>query len=183
MRMRSAAIALVLFAVSIAAHADDRDFTGVVTHVFDGDSFVVTAGSQKIEVRLQGIDAPERYQPHADVARDALIGLIRGQRVYVDVIELDRFKRKVAKVYREADCLDVIQALVRDGHAWVSRRFTNDAALIALEDDAKARAVGLWSLPQSERVPPWEFRKQNSGKREPSEDKRVRQRSQRKVAS
>jgi endonuclease YncB( thermonuclease family) len=177
MRGRSVAFALVLLVVSIVARADDRDFAGIVTYVFDGDSFVVTVEGKKIEVRLQGIDAPERYQPHADIARDALIELIHGQRVYVDVIEIDRFKRKIAKVYRESDCLDVIQSLVRDGHAWVSRRFTKDAELIALEDDAKSRAVGLWSLPQSERVPPWEFRKQSNRKQDATDEKRVRQKS------
>lgn len=150
---------LLLALVTVACHGDERDFSGTVTRVFDGDSFIVTTiGRGEIEVRLRDIDAPEKDQPHADVARAALMRMIDGRRVYVDVVDVDKFDRKVAKVYREPDRLDVIHTLVRDGHVWVNRRYAKDKALIALEERARSQRLGLWALPSEERIAPWEFR-------------------------
>jgi endonuclease YncB( thermonuclease family) len=43
----------------------------------------------------------------------------------------------------------------------VYRRYTDDAGLIQLEEEARSAARGLWSLPDSERVAPWQWRRQN----------------------
>jgi endonuclease YncB( thermonuclease family) len=166
--------ALLKFAASLCAllisiaHADERDFSGIVTKVFDGDSFVVlpidrTHRGHDIEVRLMDIDAPEKDQPYADAARGALKQLIEGRRVFVDVIEVDRYERKVAKVYREPDRLEVARALVHDGHVWVNRKYAKDLSLVRIEDTAKSKRIGLWALPADERVPPWQFRVQTKG--------------------
>lgn len=144
-----------------ASSPDNRDFSGVVTKVFDGDSFLVAKPGVRraIEVRLKDIDAPEKDQPYADVSRDALMKLIADRRVLVDVVAIDKYQRKVAKVYREPDRLDIAKVLVRDGHVWVNRRFTKDRALVTLEEGARSKGLGLWALPKGERVPPWEFRR------------------------
>jgi endonuclease YncB( thermonuclease family) len=160
--MRSVVLcaALVLF-VCGAPHAagDERDFTGVVAKVFDGDSFLVRpATGEDVDVRLIDVDAPEKTQPHADEARAALIRLIGARRVFVDVMDVDRYNRKVARVYREPDRLDVGRSLVHDGHVWVYRRAARDRSLIRLEDAARAARVGLWSSPEQDLVPPWRFR-------------------------
>lgn len=154
-------LVLAFLCLASASHADDRDFGGIVTRVFDGDSFIVISATsqERIEVRLMDIDAPERAQPYADRSRDALIKLIEGRRVFVDVIDIDRYQRKIAKVYREPDRLEVARALVHDGHVWVNRRYAQDKSLATLEDAARSKRVGLWSLPTAERVPPWEFRR------------------------
>jgi endonuclease YncB( thermonuclease family) len=145
--------------------ADEEDFEGVVTRVFDGDSFLVrpTAakpGPREINVRLMDIDAPEKDQPYANTSRSALIRLIEGRRVFVDVIEVDQYQRKIAKVYREPDRLDITHTLVHDGHVWVNRKYTDDDQLIALENIAKAKRTGLWSLKPEQLVPPWQFRRE-----------------------
>ena len=154
----------VLFAVlalsASASVADDADFTGVVTKVFDGDSFLVRpAGKKDIDVRLQDIDAPEKDQPYADISRTQLRRLIEGRRVFVDVIEVDKYGRKIAKVFREPDRLEIARTLVHDGHAWVNRKYAKDRSLIELEDSARASHTGLWSLSADQLVPPWEFRR------------------------
>jgi endonuclease YncB( thermonuclease family) len=144
------------------AHADDRDFTGTVTRIFDGDSFLVRpAGGRdgrEVDVRLIDIDAPEKTQPHADRAREALERLIGARRVFVDVIDTDQYERKLARVYREPDRLEVSRTLVHDGHVWVYRRTVRDRSLVELEDAARASRTGLWALPEPDRVPPWRFR-------------------------
>ena len=145
--------------IAAGAQADDRDFSGTVTKIFDGDSFLVRpAGGRDIDVRLIDIDAPEKNQAHADVSRAALEKLIGSRRVFVDVIDIDRYQRKVARVYREPDRLDVARSLVHDGHVWVYRRTARDHSLYKLEDEAKSSRAGLWALPESDRTPPWRYR-------------------------
>ena len=144
-----------------AARGDDRDFSGTVRRVFDGDSFLVRPAKdagRDVDVRLQDIDAPEKDQPYGNTARVALVKIIGDRDVFVDVIETDHYGRKVVRVFREPDRLDVIKALVRDGHVWVYRRKVHDASLIQLEDAARAARRGVWALPEDKRMPPWQHR-------------------------
>ena len=168
----------LLFAA--AAHADDRDFSGTVRKIFDGDSFLVrpAKGRRDIDVRLQDIDAPEKNQPYGNAARTALIKLIGERDVFVDVIETDRYGRKVVRVYREPDRLDVAKALVRDGHVWVYRRTVHDRSLIGLEETARASRRGLWALPTKDRVPPWQYRYQQRQKNQRTSAALVLERAQ-----
>lgn len=157
-RLGSALAAALLLALGAPVLADD-DFEGTITRIFDGDSFLVRGASGKdIDVRLADIDAPEKQQPYGNDARAALKKLIDGRRVYVDVIETDQYDRKVARVYRLPDRLDVRRSLVHDGHVWVWRKHARDRELFALEDAARASHVGIWALPESQRMPPWKFR-------------------------
>lgn len=172
MRERRTWIVLLTLVFASLAHADERDFSGVVTRVFDGDSFLVRSADAKptereVDVRLNDIDAPEKDQPHADRSRGALIKLIEGRRVFVDVLEIDRYQRKIAKVYREPDRLEIARALVHDGHVWVNRKYADDHTLIELEEKAKSAQRGLWSLPAEELVAPWQFRKNMRRNEEP----------------
>jgi endonuclease YncB( thermonuclease family) len=156
------ALLACLVGFTSAGRADSQDFSGIVTRVFDGDSFLVAktgARGRDIEVRLMDIDAPEKDQPYADVSRSVLKNLIENRRVFVDVVAIDKYDRKVAKVYREPDRLEIARALVRDGHVWVNRRFAKDRSLVTLEEDARSSSSGLWAIPQADRVPPWEFRR------------------------
>lgn len=149
----------VLLSLTAQLAAADEDFAGTVTRVFDGDSFLVRpADGKDVNVRLLDIDAPEKNQSYGNSARAALIKLIGNRRVYVDVIDVDQYHRKLARVYREPDRLDVARALVHDGHVWVYRRTVRDRSLLALEDSAKSSHLGLWALPATDRVPPWQFR-------------------------
>lgn len=142
-----------------AAHADDQDFSGTVGRIFDGDSFLVRpAKGRDVDVRLQDIDAPEKSQPYGNTARAALVKLIADRQVFVDVIETDRYGRKIVRVYREPDRLDIAKAMVRDGHVWVYRRTLHDRSFIALEDAARANGRGLWALAEDDRLPPWQYR-------------------------
>lgn len=148
---------------------DRRDFSGTVRKIFDGDSFLVRPAKGKdVDVRLQDIDAPEKRQPYGNAARAALVKLIGNRQVFVDVIETDRYGRKVVRVYREPDRLDVVKAMVRDGHVWVYRRTVHDRSLIELEEAARASKRGLWALPSKDQTPPWQYRyqqRQRSAKR------------------
>jgi len=60
---------------------------------------------------------------------------------------------------------DANAAQVRDGYAWVFRRFENDAVLIALEAEARSARRGLWRSPEP--VPPWVWRERHPPKPPP----------------
>jgi hypothetical protein len=43
--------------------------------------------------------------------------------------------------------------------AWVYRQYSKDKTLLQDEQEARRAKRGLWSLPSTEQVPPWEWRK------------------------
>ena len=51
--------------------------------------------------------------------------------------------------------------MVKIGAAWVYRKYVRDKSLYDIEIEAKAAKIGIWSLPESEQVPPWEWRRKN----------------------
>src|SRR3954453_8529377 len=54
--------------------------------------------------------------------------------------------------------MDVNAELVRQGAAWVYRKYSRDPLLLLLEQEARSARRGLWALPETERLPPWEWR-------------------------
>jgi endonuclease YncB( thermonuclease family) len=51
------------------------------------------------KIRLAGIDAPEKGQPFGTKARENLAGKVLGQTVRVEVIDVDRYKREVGRIF------------------------------------------------------------------------------------
>jgi len=132
--------------------------SGRVVGVVDGDTLTVrTDGGAQVRIRLYGIDAPERAQPWSDEALHALADLVANKTVRFEKVDTDRYGRTVARVY--VHDTDVNAELVRQGAAWVYRKYTDDPALLELERVARAQKRGLWALPAEQRVPPWEWRR------------------------
>ena len=160
-RRRAGGLALIFVVAAAVTSAAGRneELDGKPSRVFDGDSFMLRVERREIEIRLADIDAPEHGQPYADTARTALDQLIWRERVRVVVLDVDKYQRKVGRVYRVRDGLDVNQKLVTDGHVWVYRRNVRDAHLYELERAARAARRGLWALPRAELEPPWRWRR------------------------
>jgi len=136
--------------------ATAEGLTGKVVGVTDGDTLTVLVDRQPIQVRLAEIDTPERGQPWANRAKQALSDKVFGQVVELQVVDTDRYGRTVAKVYR--DGRDMNREMVREGHAWVYRKYLRDRSLLEDERQAREAEAGLWALPEAQRVPPWEWR-------------------------
>ena len=85
----------------------------------------------------------------------------RDRQVRLAPVTQDSYGRTVAVMYTLPDGLDVNREMIRQGNAWVYRRYTRDTDLIALETAAREARLGLWALPEAERVPPWQWRSQN----------------------
>ncbi|HVL56158.1 MAG TPA: thermonuclease family protein, partial [Burkholderiaceae bacterium] len=165
-RCLAAPLLAMLVACAAAATTAEPVVHGRVVHVHDGDSFVLQlADGQREQVRLAGIDAPEKGQPHADESRDALRALLHEQRVRVQTIKRDAFGRRVAEVFRVSDELpelDAALAQLQAGMAWHFVRYLAEQSpaqqrrYAAAERKARNGGAGLWREPQP--VPPWEFR-------------------------
>jgi endonuclease YncB( thermonuclease family) len=154
---RRPAIALALLLTFLAAPGrGEKFFDARVVAVIDGDTLEVRAEGQKLRVRIFGIDTPERGQPWSRKAREALARRLSGKEVRINEVETDDYGRLVGEVYADDVCVGC--ELVREGHAWVYRRYTQDPVLLALEAEARAQRRGLWALPEAERTPPWEWR-------------------------
>ena len=131
---------------------------GEVVKVKDGDSLVVDVGSNDIEVRLHGIDAPEWHQAYGDHSKQTLTSLVLHKNVSIHSVTTDSYGRTVAVVYLNAQNINV--QMVEQGAAWWYRKFAgSDNALKAAEQQARRQKRGLWRLPNPE--PPWQWRRNN----------------------
>ena len=154
----AAALLGALITIGWTAHVSAETFFDArVVAVVDGDTIEVLAGQERKKIRLAGIDTPERGQPWAGQAKAALSARVFGRDVRINEVAVDRYGRTVGEVYADDVCVGC--ELVREGHAWVYRQFTQDRVLLDLEAEARAEGRGLWALPESQRVPPWEWRR------------------------
>jgi len=129
--------------------------------VYDGDGFLAVSAGKRWMVRVWGIDAPEYGQSGFLESRRVLMGLVAGERLYCQVVCVDRYGRRVCRVWTAAG-LDVGLEMVWLGWAWWYRRF--GAGGVELRDgmvEARRRCVGLWAKNGVE--PPWSFRRRNRG--------------------
>ena len=133
--------------------------TGTVVGITDGDTVDVRLVSGMIRVRLHGVDAPERDQPHGKASRRMLSQLVFGKTVEIEPIEQDKYDRLVARLWLGET--DVNAELLALGAAWVYRRYAREAAYCTHEKAARDRKRGLWALPPEQWVAPWEWRRRD----------------------
>jgi endonuclease YncB( thermonuclease family) len=156
-------LCLSLLALSIGvwpqqANPADTVLEGEVIKIADGDTLtLLTSDKRQVKVRLAEIDAPERGQPYGQKAKQALADKVFRQMVTVEIVDRDRYGREVGKIYLDGD--NVNMQMVAEGHVWVYRQYSKDPALLELEAAAKEAGSGLWALPESGRIPPWEWRR------------------------
>jgi endonuclease YncB( thermonuclease family) len=136
-------------------------FTGRCIAVPDGDTILVRdANRRRIEVRLQGIDAPEKGQRYGTISKSHLTELIYQKQVEVDWNKHDHYGRLVARVY--AGDIDVNLTQVEAGLAWVYREYLDELSaadrklFLRTEAAARGKRLGLWR--DRNPTPPWEWR-------------------------
>ncbi len=67
-----------------------------VTRVIDGDTF--ETASRKHSVRLANVNAPEKGRPGSRKATTGLQNLIEGEKVTIETVARDKYRRAVANV-------------------------------------------------------------------------------------
>lgn len=161
-----------LAALTLRAQAEP--ITGVVVGVTDGDTItVVDAEHHQHKIRLAGVDAPERKQPHGARAKEHLASLVFNRIVDVVGDKRDRYRRTVAKILMantacfDPECPrteDVGLLQVRSGLAWWYRQYAveqsqNDRERYkTAEAAARSSRIGLWRADEDP-IPPWEWRR------------------------
>ena len=163
---------LIIGFIFFISAAYSQEMRGKVVGISDGDTFtLLTSNKKQVKVRLSEIDTPEKAQPFGTRARQALSDMIFSKDVLVVQEEIDRYGRLVGHVF--VNGTHVNRQLVEDGMAWVYRQYLKDQTLLQDEEEAREARRGLWSLPSTELVPPWEWRKGSrsvTAKKEPIEN-------------
>jgi micrococcal nuclease len=158
--LRIAMILVFLLGMSAVYGEEQPVIIGQVEQVLTSNIFTVMTERGPIYVRLAGIDTPDYKQPYGPQAYTTLANLINGKVLVMRGMGTDPCGRLVAIAWLNDDRgVDISSRMLVEGAAWVYRRYVNDTYLIRLEDEAKAKKIGLWALPADQRIPPWEWRK------------------------
>ncbi|MBB5349559.1 thermonuclease family protein [Desulfoprunum benzoelyticum] len=129
----------------------------------DGDTISVLRGNEKVNIRLYGVDTPEKKQAFGNQAKKFTNAAVRKMSVKIVPFETDKYGRTVAMVYVGDQCLN--ENLIRDGFAWVYRKYCKEdfcRSWLNLEASAREKGRGLWVDPEPK--PPWEWRKDSKKK-------------------
>ena len=156
----AAFVFLLLWAVPCPALA--APYQTKVIKVTDGDSLEVLVRGAPVRIRLSEIDCPEYDQPWGDRAKQALSQLVFLRVVTIHPVTQDRYGRTVATVFLEGR--NVNHEMVQRGHCHVYRKYVRDERFYGLEKEARGSRRGLWALPESERVPPWQWKREKWGR-------------------
>ncbi len=121
---------------------------------------MLAADGRRLQVRISGIDAPEKGQAFADRSRRHLSELLAQQDLLIIPIKTDVYGRVVAVVWAAEQ--DIGLAQLRAGMAWHFVRYARDQsveqrqAYASAEAGAREARVGLWR--DREPLEPWRFR-------------------------
>jgi micrococcal nuclease len=133
-------------------------FVARTKNVHDGDSITVRrSNGHLVNVRLYGVDAPERKQPSGLSAKKLLISLASRQTLDVQPMDTDRYGRTVALV-RLPDGTLLNEVMVAEGLAWVYGQYCKEAFCPRwkeLEDQARREGRGLWAAADPVRPSDW----------------------------
>ena len=158
---------VALWCLLQASATQAEELRGRVVAVTNGDTLrILVPSNRQMKVKLANVDAPTKGQPYNQQSMKALATLIFNKFVTVKVQTIDPYGRTVSRVFDPYGRIvgrvyqghvDVCAELLRQGAAWVSRRSAQDHNLFVLEEEARQQRAGIWSLPESERLPPWEW--------------------------
>lgn len=158
-RLFACAPALIFWLAAESLHADT--LVGRCVAVFDGDTVVVRdTHGKRHEVRLQGIDAPEKGQRFGTISKSKLTALAYQKQVAVNWDKHDRYGRLVGRVY--VDGADANLSQLEAGLAWVYREYLEElppadrVLFLQVEAAARNKHLGLWR--DRRPTPPWVWR-------------------------
>ena len=165
MRLKSPLI-VILFLLSTYAYAD---FNAEVVNIVDGDTIdVIDINSQKLRIRLLGIDSPESEQLFGYESSIYLKKILNGKSVTIisrpdknKPYTLGYYNRVIGKVILHGR--DINLEMIEKGMAWhftkykksqpIDDRYSYNEA----ENNARKKNIGLWSI--KDPLPPWKWRK------------------------
>ena len=148
---------LSIFLLLITSVSQSFAWQGKVVGVTDGDTITVMHDDVGENIRLYGVDSPEKRQPFGKKSKQFTSEMVFGEVVEVTPVKKDRYNRTVGIVHVDGKSLN--EELVKHGFAWVHTRYCGKAICVKwldLEQKAKTNKFGLWTLPDP--TPPWQYR-------------------------
>ena len=132
--------------------------------IYDGDTLrVLSSDNEEFKIRFACIDAPEKKMKYGIESRDYLRSLLakNGNKVTLDIITTDRYKRKVAVLYLlNGEAVQTLQ--VKNGWVYPYPQYKSDCPIWdeikEAEAIAKKNRVNIYS---ENLVKPWDYRKGN----------------------
>ena len=149
-------ILLFYLLLLLPTYANAATITGKVIKVLDGDTVDILYNNKPERIRFNGIDAPEKGQPHGQKAKQFVLDLAAQKIVTVNVTDTDRYDRSVGDIILP-DGTNLNREVVRAGYAWHYVKYSDDASLGELEKDARKARRGLWQ--DKDPIAPWDWRK------------------------
>ena len=140
----------------LSSYLFSLELIGKVVKVSDGDTVtILTSDKTQHKIRLNDIDAPEKKQAFGNKSKDNLAKYIAGKTVTVKYQKKDKYKRVLGTIYYNNKDINLQQ--VKDGYAWVYKKYSNNQTYYKAEKLARDKRVGLWI--DKNPLEPWEFRK------------------------
>ena len=134
-----------------------KEFDGVVSWVYDGDTVQIKSHGVKILARVWGIDTPEKKQPGGKDALWYLVRMAKGKKVRVVPVESGKYGRLIAKLYVKDKFVNL--EMVKAGHAWWYKHFSPEwKAGEEAQAEARAAKRGIWGA-ETPPINPYKWRK------------------------
>lgn len=138
-----------------------------VIRIYDGDTFTILDpnGLKTYNIRINGIDAPERTQEYGLYARAFLEQLIDGKPVKITPIGIDIWGRTTATCY-DHQGHDIALEMLKAGMAWHYTQYSSNQKYAEAEKMARCAHTGLWCRtnpmnPQDYRHAPRDIKRKN----------------------
>lgn len=160
--------ALCLVGLVASTHAGTHQIEGRIVGVHDGDTItLLDVNNRQHKIRLNGIDAPELWQPFGRASKQHLAELLTNREAAAECSKTDRYRREVCRVLTGGADAGLEQ--IRAGMAWYFRRYAKELPpdrrhqYADMEAQAQAERHGLWA--DAKPVPPWDWRATQKGAR------------------
>lgn len=149
-------IRTILLLIILSSYLFSFELIGKVVKVSDGDTItILTSDKTQYKIRLNDIDAPEKKQAFGNKSKDNLAKYIAGKTVKVEYKTKDKYKRILGTIYYNN--IDINLQQVKDGYAWVYKKYSKNQDYYNAEKVARENKKGLWI--DKSPLEPWEFRK------------------------
>src|SRR5574344_2455376 len=133
----------LLTLIILSSYLFSLELIGKVVKVSDGDTItILTEDKTQHKIRLNDIDAPEKKQAFGNKSKDNLAKYIAGKTVTVKYNKTDKYKRILGTIYYNNKDINLQQ--VKDGYAWVYKKYANNQNYYKEETKAKESKKGLW---------------------------------------
>ncbi len=133
--------------------------TGKVVKVIDGNTIEVEFPDKETETYiLKYVDAPELSQAYGQDAKEFLEKMVLKKKITILSASKDRWGNRLALIELK-NGIKLNDEVLKNGLGWYKDRDQNET-LIALEQNAKDKKIGLWT--QEAPMEPWVFKRKKS---------------------